>query len=73
MFNGTQRLIDRAYEDRMRGGSPRFTRFYSTVDVDYQTQQADKKLGTILAEFSEEQFAEYLQMTTNHNAAGVTK
>ena len=74
IFRGTQGSLDREYEERQRrsvimGGNtndrktlPR--RFYSQRQVELNSERADQKLGPILAGFTQEQFAEYMRLTT---------
>jgi hypothetical protein len=64
IFRGAQGPLDREYEERQRGPSERFGRLYSQEQVELNARRADEKLGTILVDFSQDQFAEYMRLTT---------
>lgn len=74
---GAQRSLDREYEERLRHNRevleripvindreslPR--RFYSQRQVELNVERVDQRLGPILAGFTQEQFAEYMRLTT---------
>jgi hypothetical protein len=71
---GAQGPLDREYEERQRRnvimvGDPNDRkvlphRFYSQVQVELNAERADQWLGPILAGFTQEQFAEYMRLTT---------
>ncbi len=74
MFRGAQWKLDREYRERQRlmtiqvgDKSDRKTlpsRMYSSIQVQLEARRMDEKLGPILAEFSLEQMAEYMRLTT---------